>query len=74
MAFTKSEGDHLFGMVVALQAAVRALIISHPNPVFAAHAVRTALQEFEASGLHSTWPDQCNEGLQSTSDFLLHGL
>lgn len=56
--------DLLHGMVLGLQAAVRGLIATHPDPERAIEHVHLCLEDMQASGLASA----------GASDVVLHGL
>jgi len=56
--------EYLQGLVAGLQAAVRGLILAHPDPSHAAAVVGLLLEETHAHGLASP----------SATDTMLHGL
>jgi len=56
--------DFMHGLILGLQAAVRGLIASHPNPDAAIEQVHLCLEDMHAAGLAST----------ATTDKVLHGL
>ncbi len=68
---TEHELDQLYGMLIGLQNAVRALIVSHPNPLAAAKAVDREMQAFETGGLYSTLSEDTLEAMQQTRALLL---
>lgn len=65
------ELDQLYGMVIGLQNAVRALIVSHPNALAAAQAVDREMQAFETSGLYSSLSEDTLEAMRQTRAWLL---
>lgn len=55
--------DHLEGQCVALMAAVRALILCHPNPKAAYDTVARQLDTFAGSALHGSHSDDFVNGM-----------
>lgn len=52
------------GELIATQAAVRGLLLSHPNPQAATATVVTQLEEHLSTMLHSGLPDKMVDGFQ----------
>lgn len=60
---TKRRIDRLEGQCVGAMAAIRALILCHPNPKFAYDTVAKQLDSFAGIALAGTHPDDFVNGL-----------
>lgn len=59
------------GQLIALGAAVRALLLSHPDRDAALETMTAELMRWEVSGLHSEVPDQLLKGFDRAKGTIL---
>jgi len=59
------------GQLIALGAAIRALLLSHPNREYALDVVSAELMRWEAFGLNSQVPDSMLKGFERAKATLL---